>query len=298
MKNILLALMLITSRTAVAQQLVLTGSVTPAKPVELNDTYDGNYWKKNAAFVTPDASGHFRKTFTSTTPKWLWIGDEMHRKWVLLSPDRPLHVTIKNDQLVFSGTGRPENELISSLGLETIQHLPFMKELKENPSCNDAPVDSVIRFKIPQILHDLDSMQQRVHHARLPAALEKIIQTELRYHYANAIIGGLSFWLNRGNNRRDFHLHFIDTVQAHFPVPTQTELEISPAANVYLNHLFMIRLWKAFYVYRDDKDRVHADSVFLKTTGTDYAALKPETPNDNEMLIFHAYMTALLPTYA
>jgi thiol-disulfide isomerase/thioredoxin len=298
MKTTFLILILVIADATVAQQLVLTGTITPLKPVELNDTYDGNYWKKTSLFVMPNAAGNFGKTFASTNSKWVWIGDETNRKWVLLSAGRPLHVTIKNNALVFSGAAKKENDLIASLGLETVQHLPFIKAMNVKRSDAVAPVDSVIRFQLPQILHSLDSAQQHVRRAGLPADIEKIIQAELKYYYANAISGGLAFWLNKRDNRRNFHLHFIDTVQAHFPLPTKTELEISPAANLYLTRLFQLRTWRFIYVYQQDKDRVHADSVFLKTTGISVTAFQSECQQYGERPVFHARMKALLPTYA
>jgi hypothetical protein len=68
MNNIFCILILLVARVGVSQQLVLTGAVTPVKPVELNDTYDGNYWKYTASFITPDASGKFRKPLPAQRP--------------------------------------------------------------------------------------------------------------------------------------------------------------------------------------------------------------------------------------
>jgi thiol-disulfide isomerase/thioredoxin len=298
MNNIFCILILLVAQVGMAQQLVLTGSVTPVKPVELNDTYDGNYWKKNASFVTTNAAGKFKKSITSATPRWMWLGDDAHRQRVLLSPGRPLHVTLKNDKPTFRGTGAPENNLIATLLLETTSHLPFIKALRATPSYANAPIDSIIRFTLPQVFTSMDSLQQHVHRAGLPGDVEKTIQTEVKYYYANAIANDMVSWLNRGANRRDFHLYFIDAIEAHFPVPIQAELDVSPAANIYLEQLFRLRVWKVVFAYRTDPDKAHADSVFLNTLGVPYNTVLADAEHINEKMLFHNHMKALMPVYA
>lgn len=299
MRNIVLIGLCFFIQKGIAQQLVLRGTAKPGNSIEVNETYDGNYWKKNAVLIRPDASGHFKKSFSSSSPKWLWLGDEENGKWVLLSPDRPLNVAVRNKILTFTGLSAKENKLIGRLGLESVQNLAFVKELRSKPSYANASVDSVIRFKLPMIMRSLDSSRQVVHRSGLPVGVEKLVLSELNYHYACGMTGDLIYWLNQGKNRKEFHLRFIDTLQAHFPVPSARELAVSPAANLYLEHLFKLRMWKLLYVYQNDMNKQHADSVFLQATGLRFDALKQEVMEKrNEMLVFSTRLKALLPAYA
>jgi len=299
MKRIVLIGLCFFIQKGIAQQLVLRGTAKPGTSIEVIETYDGNYWKKNAVLIRPDASGHFKKSFSSSSPKWLWIGDEENGKWVLLSADRPLNVAVSGKILTFTGLGAKENKLIARLGLESVQNLAFVKELSNKPSYANASVDSVIRFKLPMIMRSLDSSRRIVQRSGLPVEVEKLVLSELNYHYACGMTGDLIYWLNQGKNRKDFHLRFIDTLQAHFPVPYAAQLAVGPAANLYLERLFKLRMWKLLYVYQNDMNKQHADSVFLKTTGLRFDALKQEVMEKrNEMLVFSTRLKALLPAYA
>lgn len=298
MKKYLLVWLLLAAGATYARQTTLSGYIQPVGQVQLTQTYDGNFWKKATELIQPAASGYFVKTFNGAATRWLWIGEDARRKIILLSPGRPLQVTLKNNALFFSGAAAKENTLISWLELESTQQLPFIKELGSDGGYARSPIDSVIRFKFPQIIQLLDSVRRVVKQARLPVAVERTVQTELTYHYANAVTGDLTYWLNRGQNREGFHLRFIDTIQAYFPVPAKEELAISPAANRYLERLFRMRLWKAFYVYQADKDRGRADSQFLRTTGISMAVLQSERQRESEMLLFSKRLKGLLPAYA
>ena len=99
----------------------------------------------------------------------MWLGDDATANGCCSVPGGPLQMAIKNDIPTFRGTAARENNLIATLGLETTEHLPFIKALHVTPSYADAPIDSIIRFKLPQIFYSLDSLQQRVHRAGLPA---------------------------------------------------------------------------------------------------------------------------------
>ncbi|MBB5395180.1 TlpA disulfide reductase family protein [Mucilaginibacter sp. AK015] len=287
------------AQTVFAQRLTLTGTTKRGTTVELNETYDGNYWKKQAVLLQADGAGHFKKYLIGTSPKWVWIGDEANRKWVLLSPGRPLQLSLRQGDISFSGTAARENQLIAKLGLESVQHLTFVKELAHQPSYATASVDSFLRYKLPLILKSLDSTRKVVRHAGLPKTVTQTILSEVNCYYACGMTGDLVYWLNQGKNRRDFHLRFIDTLQAHFPVPSAAELALSPAANLYLERLFRLRVWKLIYTYQSDPDKRHADSVFFKATGLRFEALKKEViEKGNEMLVFSTRLKALLPGYA
>ncbi len=299
MKKLILICCCLFAQKASAQQLVLSGMTRPGAVIEVNEPYDGNYWKKNTVLIRADAAGHFKKTFKGSSSKWLWIGDEANRKCVLLSPGRPINIAIRNATLSFTEAGRKENMVIARLGLESVQNLPFVKELSKKPSYANASVDSVIRYKLPLIIHSLDSARRVVRLAGLPSDVQETTLSELKYHYACGMTGDLVYWLNQGKNRKDFHLRFIDTLQSHFPLPTATELAISPAANLYLERLFRLQVWKLLYIYKNDPDKQHADSVFLKSTGIHFEALKQEVmERGNEMLVFNTRLKQLLPAYA
>ncbi|UYQ95948.1 TlpA family protein disulfide reductase [Chitinophaga horti] len=290
MKKICLSLILLAGLDSHAQHLSFSGVITPSHPVPVSDTYDGLYWKQNTVFLEPDTAGRFYKVIAAASPKWLWLGEEERRKLILLSPGRSLDIALNHGQCTFSGTAQPENDLIASLKLETTKHLPFIKETGYTAS----PIDSIIRFKLPGMLHMMDSVQQLVQRAALPESVRQIVRTEVKYYYAKAIAGDLAYWLNRGHNREAFHLRFIDTVQSYFPVPSAEELAVSNTANAYLAELFSQRAWKAFYTYQKTRN----DSLFLATTGTSMAVLRKAVESSSEVPVFTKQLRALLPPYA
>ena len=147
-------------------------------------------------------------------------------------------------------------------------------------------------------MYSLDSTQQLVNQAILPPALKKVISTEVNYFYANAITQNLGNLLNNRKNRIDFNTHFIDSVLSVFKVPTKKELNTSTSANVYLDNYFRLKLWKAVYNYRTEKNKELADSIFKINTGVSYKDLENDPDRTNEVYLFSTRMTSILPQYA
>lgn len=268
----------------------------------MNESYNGNYWKKNSVYLHPDALGNFHLSYPCHTAKFVLLVYKENRQWLLLSPGRPLHININagrsRQMFSFSGKAKTENDLIQKLKLTDVLTLPFIKELKLKDSYAHWSVDSVISIKLPVIKHSLDSARQVVYQAGVPLNLKKIIAAELRYFYANAVSQNLGGLLNNAENRIGFNTHFIDTVLSDFTVPTEDELNISMNANLYLDSYFRFKLWKTIYVYGTDNNRGHADSLFENNTGVTFKELANDPDRNNEVYLFSTRLGGLLPRYA
>lgn len=306
MKKIqLILLLLICTKAGIGQQLTLTGTIIGAAKhdsVEVNESYDGNYWKKKSVYLKPDATGNFHISYPYHTTKFIMLLYKENKQWLLLSPSRNLHVNInanKTRQMFsFSGKAKAENDLMQKLQMEDERNLPFVKELKSKNSYANWSVDSVINIKRPIIMHSLDSIQRLVHQAILPIALKKAIAMEVKYFYANAVSQNLGNFLNNRKNRISFNTHFIDTVLSDFKVPTKDELNTSTSANSYLDNYFRFKLWKTVYDYRTEKNKEHADSIFKTSTGVSYKDLENDPDRANEAYLFSTRMKTIMPQYA
>ncbi|TFF33984.1 TlpA family protein disulfide reductase [Mucilaginibacter psychrotolerans] len=303
-KILLILLLLICAKTGICQQLILTGTIIGAAKhdsVEVNESYDGNYWKKNSVYLKTDKTGSFHISFPDHTIKFIMLIYKENKQWLLLSPGRPLQVNIninKPGKFSFSGKAKPENDLMQKLKLEDERNLSFIKELRSKNSYANWSVDSVISIKLPIIRHSLDSTQRLVHGAILPPILKKAIATEVNYFYANAISLNLGGLLNNYKNRISYNTHFIDTVLSNFKVPTKDELNTSISANSYLDPCFRFKLWKTVYDYRTEKNKDRADSIFIANTGVSYKDLENDPDRTNEMYLFSTRMKLMLPQYA
>lgn len=301
----LLLLLLIGTKVGIGQQLTLTGTVIGAakyNTIEVNESYDGNYWKKNSIYLKPDAAGNFHLSYHYPVSKFILLLYKQNRQWLLLSPGRPLHVIInvsKPKQLFsFSGKAKPENDLMQKLKLEEENDLPFIKELRSKNSYANWSVDSVITMKLPVIKHNLDSTQQLVHQANLPLPIKKVITTEVKYFYAYAISQKVGGYLNNFKNQISFNTHFIDTVLSFFTIPVKDELNTSITANAYLDNYFRFKLWKALYVYSTTQNKALADSLFKNETGVTFTSLVNAPDRNDEAYLFSTRLSGLMPRYA
>jgi thiol-disulfide isomerase/thioredoxin len=300
----LILLLLICTKAGISQQLLLTGNIKGAAShdsVEVNLSYDGNYWAKNSVYLKTDANGNFRITYAYHTQKFIMLIYKTAKKCLLLSPGRPLYVSINNSAsptFTFAGKGKAENDLIQKLNLEATE-LPFVKELKVKNSYANWPVDSVIQFKLPAIMYSLDSTQKLVNKSTLLPSIKKTIATEVKYEYADAVAVNVGSWLNNRKNRANFNLHFIDTVFKKFGIPTKGELDGSLYANLYLNEYFRFKSWKGIYIYNANPDKVKANVLLKASTGIDYDDLLNEVKQDgNEEYAFTTRITGAAPQYA
>ncbi|WP_159452746.1 TlpA family protein disulfide reductase [Pedobacter nyackensis] len=306
MKKLNFILLLVVCTTAcLGQQLTLTGTVIGAAghdSIEVNESYDGNYWKNNSRYLKPDASGNFHESYISSVPKVITLIYKGHKQRLLLSSGRPLHVIIHanapDNLFSFRGKAKAENDLLQKLKLEDEGNLPFIKELKLKNSYATWSVDSIIYMKLPAIKNGLDSTHRVIQQAHLPLSLEKVIAAEVKYFYANGVSQNLGSRLNNRKNRSDFHTRFIETVWSYFTLPTKDELNTNMSANAYLDNYFKFKLWKAMYVYRTDKHKEHADSVFRHNTGVAYKDLENDPDRSNEVYLFSTRLKNMMPQYA
>jgi thiol-disulfide isomerase/thioredoxin len=301
----LILFLLICTKICIGQQLTLTGTIIGAArhdAVEVNESYDGNYWKKNSVYLKPDIAGNFHLFDQYPVSRFILLLYKENKQWLLLSPGRPLHVTInvnKSKQMFsFSGKAKPENDLIQKLKLEEENDLPFIKELKSENSYANWSVDSVIQIKLPVIKHSLDSIRLLVHQANLPLFFKRVITTEVKYFYARAVSQKVGDYLNNIKNQISFNTHFIDTVLSIFTVPVKDELYTSVTANAYLDNYFRFKLWKAMYVYNATQNKALADSLFKNETGVTFTTLVNDPDRNDEAYLFSTRLSGLLPRYA
>lgn len=304
-KALLFTIALMGCLSAMAQQLALKGRVNGAKPgdsIEVNVSSDGFYWKKSSTYLKPGPAGNFRTVLPYNSPRFVQLLYKTATQYVLLSPNRDvtvlIDVTKADPNFSFAGKGKTENDLLKKLKLEDEANLPFVKELKEKNSYAGWSVDSVIRIKLPQIKHSLDSTQKLVQQAVLPPAIKNAISTELTYLYAGGVVNSLGNRLNIRKNRADFNLRFIDAAIAGFTVPSKQQLAVSVSANAYLDTYLKLKLWKAMYQFRSDKDSVHAAQVFKNDMGVAYADLAKDPDRSNEVYLFSTRIKATAPAYA
>lgn len=304
MKKLNLILLLLACAKMSMGQLLLTGNIKGAArrdSIEVNLSYDGNYWAKNAVYLKTDAAGNFRITYPYRTQKFIMLIYKTAKQYLLVSPGRPLHVSITNNTtptFAFSAAAKPENDLIQKLNLEKTE-LPFVKELKVKNSYATWSADSVIQFKLPAIMRSLDSTQRLVNKTNLPLSIKKAIATEVKYEYADAVAANVGSWINNRKNRASFNLHFIDTVLKKFNLPTKNELNSSLYANSYLDHYFQFIEWKGLYAFTTNPNKVEAKEALKASTGIDYDELLAEVKRDNnEVYAFTTHTNAATPKYA
>ncbi|GAB3923017.1 TlpA family protein disulfide reductase [Mucilaginibacter myungsuensis] len=306
MKNIYLTLILaIGALGTSAQQLVLKGhvKVLPINDsIEVNTSYDGYHWKKGSIYLKANAAGNFSKILPYKQARFVQLIYGKSTQYMLLTPGRDVQVSIAVDagsaQFNFTGKGKPENDLLKKLKLEEEANLPFVKELKSKYSYANWSIDSVISIKLPLIKRSLDSIGLLVKKAGLPIAIQGAINTQLKYQYASGLANSLANKLNTRTNRADFNLKYIDAVLTNFTVPQKQELEISAAANYYLDAYMKLKLWKGMYQYRTDKDTIHAAAIFKKDMGVVYADLANDPDRTNEVYLFGTRLKTIVPAYA
>ena len=76
MKKLNLILLLLACTKMSMGQLLLTGNIKGAArrdSVEVNLSYDGNYWAKNSVYLKTDAAGNFRITYPYRTQKFIML---------------------------------------------------------------------------------------------------------------------------------------------------------------------------------------------------------------------------------
>jgi thiol-disulfide isomerase/thioredoxin len=291
---------------AICQTLTLTGRLKSAScdSIELNEPFDGNYYKNNSFYVHPDAKGDFHLSIPAGGPKFLLLLYKEKLYLLLLSPGRPLHVAIRGEAtqplVAFSGKAKEENELIQRLNLVEEDSLPFMKALKGRgyDSFVGWSMDSILRIELPHLMQSLDSSEQMVGRARLNGSVKDVLDAELRYYYAHAILNGPAGWLEnpRQKNYAAFYTRYVDTITDRFPLPTKEVLDISLSANAYLEAYMHLRFLKLVYDYRTDPDKERAANVFQQKAGVSIKDLQVAGEDERYTVITQA--KALLPSYA
>jgi thiol-disulfide isomerase/thioredoxin len=301
-------LLILATNHAVSQTVNLTGTIKPSDgdSIELNMPFDGNYWKKNSLCVHPDSKGNFHVTLPCLSEKFILLLYKEKPHLLLLSPGRPLHFTLTENApgqlLRFSGKAKTENEWIQRLNMVEPEHLSFIQEIKAKgyDSYVKWSLDSVFNIKLPEIRHSLDSTEQLLYNTKLEPSIKSAIAAELKFYYAAAISQYLGSWLYNGQhpaNYEGFHTRFIDTVLSIFGLPTKEELDMGIKANSYLETYFSLRVQKAFYLYREDPNKEHANKIFHDTTGMFLHDLENERDH-NEKYVLSTRMNLILPRYA
>lgn len=304
MKKLLLTLSLLALVKISIAQLQLTGTIKNAKEqdaIEINFSRDGNYWLNNSIHLKPNKAGNFKFRSSERTAKFAILMFKERKQYVLLSPNRPLHITVNAQSATlfgFSGQARPENDAIVKLRLSNIEDLGFIKELRSKNSYSNWSVDSVIRIKLPQIRYSLDSSLKYVNTLTLPASTKSQLVAEVKHQYANAVTNYIGSYLNRGKNRKDFHLRFIDTTLQLFKLPTKIELDRGLYANNYLDQYTRFKNWRAFYAYTSNPNKTLAAQQLKAGAGIDIDELMQNINTSGEKYAFNVAAKTMMTQYA
>jgi len=304
MKKLTITLLLLAFAKISMGQLQLTGTLKGANnndDVEINFSRDGNYRASNSIHLKPNKTGSFQFRSTDRSAKFAILVYGKSQQHVLLSPNRPLHITINPKSprpFSFSGQAKPENDLIIRLNLSDEKDLAFVSELAGKNPYENWSVDSVIRIKLPQIMHSLDSTLTYVHRSAVPTNLKSLIAAEVKYQYAYGIAEQVGARLNTRKNRNDFHLRFIDTTLKLFKLPSKAELNNGLYANNYLDSYTKFKSWKAFYIYTSNPNKQLAAQQLKANTGIDFEEFMQEINTSGEKYAFNVAVKNIMPQYA
>ncbi|MGY3214931.1 TlpA family protein disulfide reductase [Mucilaginibacter sp. HD30] len=304
MKKLLLTLSLLTLVKISIAQLQITGTIKNAKvqdAIEINFSRDGNYWPNNSVHLKPNKAGNFQFRSSERTAKFAILVYKEIQQYILLSPNRPLHVNINTQSpnpFSFSGHAKPENNLIVKLHLSNVSDLPFIKELKAKNSYATWSVDSVIQIKLPQVMHSLDSSLNYVNRSAVPPAFKSLIAAEVKYQYAHAVADKIGAYVNNRKNRKDFHLRFIDSTFKLFKAPAKNERDRGLYANIYLDNYAQFKAWQAFYPYTVNPDKQLAKQALKTNSGIDFDELMENVNASGEKYAFNLAVKNIMPQYA
>jgi thiol-disulfide isomerase/thioredoxin len=304
MKKLLLTLSLLSLVKISIAQLQLTGTIknaTAQDAIEINFSRDGNYWPNNSIHLKPNKAGNFQFRSSERTAKFAILIYKEIQQYVLLSPNRPLHVNVNAQSpnpFSFSGQAKPENDLMVKLHLSNVSDLPFIKELKAKKSYATWSVDSVIQIKLPQVMHSLDSSLKYVNRSAVPTTFKSLIAAEVKYQYAHAVADKIGAYVNNRKNRKDFHLRFIDTTFKLFKVPAKNELDRGLYANNYLDNYTQFKSWQAFYPYSVNPNKELAKQALKTNSGIDFDELMQNAGASGEKYAFNVAVKNIMPQYA
>ena len=303
MKHLSFTLLLLILAKISLGQLQLTGTVKNAATnddIELNFSRNGEYWANNSIHLKPNKAGNFQFKSAERTAKFAILIFKESKQYVLLSPNRPLHINVnkQSNTFSFSGKAKPENDAIFKLRLSNTEDLGFIKELRTKNSFATWSVDSVIRIKLPQVRHSLDSSLKYVNTSALPTSIKSQLAAEVKHQYANAVANYIGGYLNRGKNRKDFHLRFIDTTLKLFKLPTKSELDRGLHANAYLEQYTRFKNWRAFYAYTSNPNKALAAQQLKTGAGIDIDELIQTVNTSGEKYAFNVASKSMLPQYA
>jgi|GEM_PF-1794049 len=304
MKKLLLTLSLFALVKISVAQLQLTGTIKNGivqDEIEINFSRDGNYWSNNSIHLKPNKAGNFQFRSPERTAKFAILVYKEIQQYVLLSPNRPLHVNVNAQSpnpFGFGGQAKPENDLMVKLHLSNVSDLPFIKELKAKNSYATWSVDSVIQIKLPQIMYSLDSSLKYVNRSAIPASSKSLIAVEVKYQYAHALADKIGAYVNNRKNRKDFHLRFIDTTFKLFKVPAKDDLDRGLYPNNYLDNYAQFKSWQAFYPYTVNPNKELAKLALKANTRIDFDELMENVNMSGEKYAFNVAVKNIMPQYA
>lgn len=201
-----------------AQTLKLSGVVTGAgrSRIELNLPLDAGYQEKNSIYAEVSQDGRFAFSLPVTHTQFVQLRYKDQQQDLLLSPGRPLDVVWDsgrlNETIRFAGPAKQENIWIKA-------HLPRPAIAK------NAPLSAMTKEK--------DSVQELLTDAHLPQDLSTALSTEISYRYAIVQFDSRDYLRFQGN-QTDW-LIGTDSALQTVSLPGEKELDVSPAANIFLH---------------------------------------------------------------
>jgi len=227
--------------TCSAQSLIISGKIKnhdSPDSIELNiPLYGSAYYRENSVFKKIDADGRFYFSVKIAKQKFALLRYQGKEQWLLLSPGRPLTITIDTNTaqwLSYSGKAKTENELLRDLlpseGLYFYRHIDHSRG--SNPYMKWS-MDSIVNVLFPMVKHSRDSSTALIGGAmELPFNLQIALHSEVKYRYAREL-GDLVINAWRFYHNTNLHLifdQFADAYYAMFHLPLEAEFLASPCA--------------------------------------------------------------------
>jgi len=270
-------LFLLSFLTASAQSIKVNGVIqhftNSSDSIELNMPLTGEYYRSNSVFSRITQRGEFEFRLSAKGPVYVQLIYEKKKHWLLVSPGRDLFVLIdtsnQKDMFAFSGAAKTENDLLANLepngGLFFSQR--NAKGRVQGPYLSWAE-DSILQILLPRVKIDLEKDEEIILESGIPGKIKNCLQIDLKYYYANEFITLAGTWASKNGIRR--YLRLAESITKTFGLPLEHELEVSNAANRWLQLLAEAEVEIANFKYSYISDKQKADSIFRSQFGVSY----------------------------
>lgn len=272
MKKYLSLVLLLCCTQVCLSQSILTGKVDAsiAGEVELNISRDVWYQSANSVYSKIAPDGAFSFSVPGDDPVFVTLHYNKKEQQLLLSPDRPLHVTFDGNDLPgtikYTGKAAVENSMIHAF----FPPRPFfMKEFSAKNEYGKMSEDSLLHILLPAILKEADSLRQVVKKSAVPADIRASLVTQIKYYYAlnmDEFSSVLSSYTKNPAVQR-----WQDTLMHITGIPSMQEMNRSPYAGYFLYACAKYEMRRLGLIYR--KDKAGGQQLLVEATGLPFDSL-------------------------